>query len=130
MYTIALIIVSVLLASILVILIRIYHFICPEDLRAGDIVIVTNPHCEDMMMNMVTEVINILSPEVVQVRGIRTTVSMSKKWVRRINIKKGSSIKVPEEPTRDTYQSGNQAGFREVPLEWFSYDILTPTETT
>ena len=122
MQVIALVTVSTLLILILVVLIRIHIFIRPGNLNAGDIVIVTNPHCENEMMNMVTEVISVLSPEAIQVRGIRTTVSMHKKWVRKIDVMKGSSIKVPEEPTGDFLHGGNQAGFREIPLKWFSYD--------
>lgn len=74
-----LVIISILFVSILGVLIRIYFFTRPENLNPGDIVIVRNPYCEKAMMNMLTEVINVLSSEVVQVRGIGTTVSMNKK---------------------------------------------------
>ena len=125
--TITLILICVLLVSILIALIRLYHFIRPDDLKAGDIVIITNPHCEEMMMNMVTEVMDVFSASTVQVRGIRTTVTMHRRWVHRIDVQKGSSIKVPEKPVAGSLNAGNRANFREIPLKWFSYD--NPSET-
>lgn len=120
--TIALI--SVILILTIIILIKLK----PDKLRAGDFVIVTNPHLEDEMMNMVTIVLNVLSPSTVQIRGIRTTVALHRKWVKRIDVNKGSSIKVPMKPAVTATSPGNQAKFQEIRLGWFKYTGLKPED--
>ncbi len=122
MQTYALVLIGIFLVIILVILIKIYNIIRPGDLKEGDIVIVTNPHCGEKEMNMITEVIHILSPSTVQLRGAKTTISMHRKWVRRIDVDKRFSVKVPEKPVGNL-GANNLAEFREIPLSWFSYKV-------
>jgi hypothetical protein len=118
----------VLLSITLILTIVILIKLQPEKLREGDIVIVRDPHCEPEMMNMVTIVLNVLSLSTVQVRGIKTTVVLNRKWVRRIDTTNGSSIKVPMKPVITRTSPGNQAEFQEVPLSWFKYTDFTLSE--
>ncbi len=97
----------------------------------GDIVLYRNPY-DPEFMNMVTIVLHVhIGAGSVTIRGQGTTVTISRRWLRRVDVEPNYPLLVPEEPSEgicecressdDTPGIWNKARFRKVPLSWFPY---------
>lgn len=93
-----------------------------EKLQPGDIVILIDPDSEDTR-NMITEVIDVFSLRIVQVRVARTTMTIERRFVRKLPIIPGAPLLVPEEPSIAAHELGNKAGFSPIPLHYFKYEV-------
>lgn len=96
-----------------------------ELLMPGDFVLYRNPY-DPEFMNMVTIVLHVhISAGSATIRGQGTTVTISRRWLRRIDVEPNYPLLVPEEPSGgicecressgDTPGIWNKARFRNVP---------------
>lgn len=98
-----------------------------ERLQPGDIVILIDPDSPNTK-NMITEVINVFSWKIVQVRVAGTTMTFQRRFVRRLPIIPETPLLVPNEPLIAAHEVANKAGFSPIPLHYFRYEVLRAGE--
>jgi hypothetical protein len=120
--------VLVALVCAIILFFRAMGYIPQERLQPGDIVILIDPDSPNTR-NMITEVINVFSWKIVQVRVAGTTMTIKRRFVRRLPVIPGAPLLVPDTPSIAAHEVVNKAGFTPIPLRYFQYEIPRAGET-